>query len=147
MKKRSRARCLGTHRSRRKRSSGYVSLGVLMAVAALAVVVTVGFNSRSRDLSFEARSLRRHQARWAAESALARARARRAKNQRSEVSGTLPPHLVCDEVGYRSSEDIAGTIRAQGWCRRDGRRDVRAVIRVKLTGRGRGRIVSWQEGH
>ena len=124
---------------------GHAATGATMVVLALAAVATVGLHARTRDLGFEARSLRRHQARWAAESAVARARARRAAGLAIDVQGNLPKHLVCDRIRYSAVAPARDRVVATGICVRAGRSDVRMAIDVRLQGEGRGRIVDWRE--
>ena len=128
------------------RQRGYAALGAMMVVFALGAVATIGLNARTRDLGFEARSLRRHQARWAAESGIARARLRRASGRPLGLQASLPGHLVCSRVSYSTTADGNDRIRATGRCIREGRKDVTITIDITLRGAGRGRIVRWREG-
>jgi len=114
-----------------------------MVVTALSVVAVVGFSARTRDLAFEARSLQRHQARRAAESGVARARMRRAQNRSPEIEGTLPAHLVCDRISYRT-EAHNDTLVATGICERGDVR-IRARLEVIIRGPGMGTIDAWRE--
>lgn len=117
-----------------RRQRGWAVLGALMAISGLTVVITIGFRARDRELDFEDRGLQRAQARWAAESAIARSQSRGF----STVQGELASTEVCARVRYQVRRTPQGTLQATGWCG-----DARPVtIEVRVAG---GRIVSWSE--
>ena len=131
----------------KKQQGGYAVLGALMVVVALATVTTIGLSARTRDLGFEARSLRRHQARWAAESALARARMRREAGRPETVEGRLPTSRACETLTYQTRRLADKRLAAVGTCYRSGRADIHARITVRWTGPGRGQLASWSESN
>ena len=119
-----------------------------MVVAALVAVAVGGLQARTRDLGFESRALRRTQARWAAESGIARGAERLSRGVPPEVRGTLKPHSVCDRIAYRVQRTAGHTttLESIGRCSRAGRKDAEVRIRVSYQKSGtRLRVTDWRE--
>jgi hypothetical protein len=116
-----------------------------LAVGAIAAVLVIGLRARTGDLAFEDRGLCRARARWAAESAIARARSYLAAGF---VPGALRGTLD-DSAGYAlevSRDSGAVVLKATGTCAKKDDRNVRAVVTAKLEGAGtRWRITTWSE--
>ena len=124
--------------SRARPQRGWAILGALAITAAMTTLVAVGFGARHRDLSFEARTLQRTQARWAAESGIARALGRSGARA---LKGRLPSTKECTKVAYqvrRTGQDITAT----GRCIPPKGPDRTVTIVAAVA---RGRVQSWRE--
>ncbi|MEQ9495326.1 MAG: hypothetical protein RIT81_00675 [Deltaproteobacteria bacterium] len=116
--------------SRRRGSSNGA---VLMVIFALTAVLMLGYGFRDTERSFADRTRCRAAARWAAESAVARGRARLAR-------GGAPSHLSGDLDG--ASYALVATPAGQGWnlvatgtCEAPGARvEQRAHVTLRRTG-------------
>lgn len=139
--------------SRRRRSKaqyGAMSPLAYLVVGAIAIVFAVGLRARTAELDVEGRSLCRAKARWAAESAIARARADLGSGKMpAAINGTLS--TAGDPIGVRYQLDVgrgAGSVvlEAQGTCTQSGDRPVIASIVAELKGGGsRWKVVDWSE--
>lgn len=134
---------------RRSRSGAMAPLAYF-AVATIAIVVALGIAARRSDLAFESRGLERAQARWAAESALARAMAELSAGRLpSNMSGPLKGS-TCAEVRYalkveRSPRGVS--LIGEGLCQENGRsRPARSRITALARGSGnQWRFAEWNE--
>lgn len=135
--------------SRRGQRGAMTPLAYIV-IGAIAVVFAVGLRARSAELDAEPRSACRAKARWAAESAIARARADLASGKMpATIAGTLSS--AGDPIGVRYRLDVGRgggsvVLEAEGVCTRAGDRPVIASIVAELKGGGsRWKVVDWSE--
>lgn len=123
------------------RQRGGSLLGVTMALAALGAVVLVGLDARVHEQDIASRARCRAAARWAAESAVARGRARLARGLRGGLSGEL-----AGGARYRlAARATRGGVVLEGTGRCAARgRAIEQVVRVKVDRRGA--ILLYEEG-
>lgn len=134
----------------RKLSRGSIVANALILVGTSAVVAAILLRARSSELEVEPRSFCRTQARWAAESAIARARAELGAGKLPGPSGgVLSSAGERAEVRYRLDVARGGgsvVLEAEGSCTRKDDRPTKVSISAELKGGGtRWRVVSWVE--
>ena len=125
---------------RRRGSRGMAALLALMVVAAFGTIIAVGLAQRANDLSFEPRSLCRAAARQAAESGIARLRAR--PGRPGVLEGRLEGGPSGARVSYTTSAS-GGRVVSTGRCALPEGRASDVRIAALLS---QGAVVAWREG-